>query len=340
MAVTSYFYFNCILTIINVLANCFDSKRFNCVNDTTGTTVCQLCGRTLQLRFREVLDPQTREVFEIRWCGTCRHGYTLPVPADMDRYYGPAYHGGRHSFTAEYCASRRLRIVTKAVGDPKQSGGRRLLDIGCGDGTFLLKAKRHGWNATGTEMNPEVAQKAGLDVYKSLEEVSRLAPFDCITLWHVLEHFKNPLDELKSIGASLDPQGVLVIAVPNAWGTQARFFGPKWFHLDVPRHLHHLSRQSLEQHLAKTGFSANRYWHGEFEYDLFGWSQSALNCLLSEPNTFFNILTGRTVSIGRFKRFSNLLLGGAFCGLALLPTWWGMMTGRAGTLIVAAKKHG
>jgi len=305
------------------------------VSSTANPTTCTLCGGTCALRFHEVVDPQTREDFQIFACSSCGHARTWPAPAVMDRYYGKQYYGGRHGWTAEYCALRRLRLVTKLSG---RGNGRRLLDIGCGDGTFLTKAKRHGWEVMGTEMNPEIARKAGLDVYKSLDEAAERGPFDCITLWHVLEHFTNPLTQLESIGTLLGPEGVLVIAVPDAEGGQARFFGRKWFHLDVPRHLHHFGKHSLELHLSKTGFAVERVWYGEFEYDLFGWSQSALNCLLRDPNVFFEILTGRDVLSGSAKRSAHLLLGSLFCVLTLLPTWWGMATGRAGTLIMAAKK--
>jgi SAM-dependent methyltransferase len=300
-------------------------------------TTCRLCGRTLVSRFHKVLDPQTREIFQILACPSCRHAQTWPVPAVMESYYGKQYYGGRHGRTADYCACRRLRLVTKISG---QGNGRRLLDVGCGNGTFLLKAKDHGWQVQGTEMNPDLARRVGLDVYGSLDEAAAIGPFDCITAWHVLEHFPDPLAELQTIGKLLAPGGSLILAVPDAEGTQARLWGRKWFHLDVPRHLHHFSKRSLDLHLAKTGFAIERVWHGELEYDLLGWSQSALNWLLPHPNMFFEVLTGRTAASGRVKRTAHFFLGVLFCGLALLPTWWGMLVGRAGTLIVAARPCG
>jgi len=112
---------------------------------------CPICDRPLVVRFREVMDPQTRELFQIHACPSCHHAQTWPVPAVMDSYYGEPYYGGRHGWTADYCVRRRLRLVTKING---QGNGRRLLDIGCGDGALLLKAKTHGWQVCGTELNP------------------------------------------------------------------------------------------------------------------------------------------------------------------------------------------
>ena len=305
--------------------------------ETSNPRCCQFCDRAVAVQYERVLDPQSLEPFQILVCSQCRHGQTWPVPATMDAYYGPQYHGGRHGFTSNYCARRRLRLVSQVAG---QGGGRRLLDVGCGDGTFLLGAARAGWAVTGTEMNPDAARAEGLDVYRSVSELSGQAPFDCITLWHVLEHFADPLAELCAIRELLATSGVLVLAVPDADGTQARVWGPYWMHRDVPRHLHHFSRHSLELHLNNAGFTVERWWHGEFEYDLLGWSQSALNRSLPPPNAFFQILTGRETGTRPVNRFVHTSLGTLFCGLGLLPTWWGMLFGRSGTLIVAARPAG
>jgi len=101
--------------------------------------------------------------------------------------------------------------------------------------------------------------------------------------------------------------------------------------------LNHFSRHSLELYLSRAGFAVERSWHGEFEYDLLGWSQSALNRWLPPPNVFFEILTGRDPTTRSIDRVAHTFLGTLFCGLGVLPTWWGMLAGSAGTLIVAAR---
>jgi len=115
-----------------------------------------------------------------------------------------------------------------------------------------------------------------------------LGPFDCITLWHSLEHVRDPSAILRDCKKILKPGGVLLIAVPDAGGLEARTFGARWFHLDVPRHLFHFTRKSLASVLRAAGFAGLRSWHQEFEYDLLGWSQSALNAMGFPPNLFFH----------------------------------------------------
>src|SRR5271170_4366891 len=229
---------------------------------------CQACGGTLRVRFAAVRDPQTREAFSILECTRCGLGHTAPRPKDLASYYR-GYHGGRHGKTADYCARRRIRIL-RQVAD---SSACRLLDIGCGDGSFLLAARAAGWTVVGTEMNTGPARQLGLEVYPHISDVQSHAPFDAISLWHTFEHLPDPRATLGEIRGLLSSNGVLIIAVPNAGGLQARAFRAKWFHLDVPRHLYHFTRSSLANLLQSEGFIPFREWHQEFEYDLLGWSQ-------------------------------------------------------------------
>jgi hypothetical protein len=53
----------------------------------------------------------------------------------------------------------------------------------------------------------------------------------------------------------LKPGGALLVGVPNFGGWEARFVRDKFFHLDVPRHLTHLTRPTLAKALAEAGFS-------------------------------------------------------------------------------------
>jgi hypothetical protein len=83
----------------------------------------------------------------------------------------------------------------------------------------------------------------------------------------------------------------------------------------------------------------SRQWHQEFEYDLFGWSQSALNCILKSPNVFFHLLTGRRRDHGASIALVNILLGTILTVLFLPAVAVGTISGRGGTLVVVARRR-
>lgn len=302
----------------------------------TPVSACRACGGPLAPWLDGAADPQTGEIFGIDRCRACGLGHTTPQPADMAPYYGPSYHGGRHGVTAMWCARRRMRWVTAACGN---GGGRRLLDVGCGDGTFLLQAGRHGWQTVGTELNPATARRAGLDVRSCVDAADDGILYDCITLWHSLEHMVDPCGLLERLTRMLGPGGVLVAAVPDAGGLQCRLFGRHWLHLDVPRHLYHFDRESLGRLLTNRDCAVIRTMHQEFEYDLMGWIQSGLNAILPVPNLLFSTLTGRRKR-GEHDALTliSILLGCLFAPAAVLLVIAGTLLGQGGTLVMVTKK--
>jgi len=297
-------------------------------------STCNSCGAALRPHFDQVRDPQTLETFAILECEACGLGHTDPQPADLAPYYGERYHGGRHSFTDTWCIARRLRFLKQAT--PLRSG--KLLDVGCGDGRFLEAARGKGWQGHGTEMNPEPPRKRGFIVESSVDAMASHGPFDVITFWHSLEHFRDPRAAVESASKLLAPGGTLMIAVPDAGGLQARLAGAHWFHLDVPRHLFHFTSNALDQLIRRLGMSVKRSWHQEIEIDVFGWLQSPLNALTATPNALFDTLTGRATPAPRSALVRDFAFATAIAPLAATATFGSTLLGKGGTLVVAAQK--
>jgi SAM-dependent methyltransferase len=220
-----------------------------------------------------------------------------------------------------------IRLSTKAPGV--------LVDIGCGDGSFLVEARRKGWRVLGTEINARIPAP-GLEIWGSMDDLAPIAPFDCITLWHSLEHLRDPVGGLRQLRSLLKPEGTLILAVPNARGAQARLFGKDWLHLDVPRHLHHFGPESLRRTLEEAGFTLDEVWHHEAEYDVFGWMQSALNKMFDEPNILFDFVTRHGRRVSRPVVALNLVLGAALFPVAFGLTVVSTLLGSGGTIIAAA----
>jgi SAM-dependent methyltransferase len=285
-------------------------------------------------KFSAVADTHTRETFGIAACTECGLGETYPQPVELGRFYD-GYHGGRHSFTAAYCVRRHLRFLRQIAGVAQ---GRRLLDVGCGDGAFLVAAGRQGWRVAGTEMGQTVLRAKGLKVWEDLAQASELAPYDCVTLWNSLEHMTAPRGVIQQASALLAPGGTMLVAVPNAEGFQASVFGSKWFHLDVPRHLFHFGPRSLARILEGAGLRVTRTFHLEAEIDVFGWTQGALNLVFREPNIFFHQLTGKPTDAGRISKAVNFAAGVLLTGLALPLTAAGYLGGKGAILVMAARR--
>ncbi len=121
-----------------------------------------------------------------------------------------------------------------------QSG--RLLDVGCGNGAFLLRAREMGWDVAGCEPDAKAVaacRAQGLDVIEGDVFSSALDDqrFDVVTISHVLEHVTDPQALLKRAEALMYPGGVLWVALPNPRSLGLRIFGAAWRGLHVPFHL-------------------------------------------------------------------------------------------------------
>jgi SAM-dependent methyltransferase len=140
----------------------------------------------------------------------------------------------------------------------RPSGRGRLLDVGCGDGTFLGEMSRAGWDVQGLEPDPEaaaLARKTGVPVVETpLEDASFEAEsFDAVTMSHVIEHMHDPVGALHTCRHILRPGGTLWLATPNLESRGHALFGRDWIGLDPPRHLVLFTRASLANALEQAG---------------------------------------------------------------------------------------
>ena len=132
----------------------------------------------------------------------------------------------------------------------------RVLDIGCGTGSFLGLMKKKGFKVYGIESNPNarnICIESNLEVLATLSELPSKS-FDTISLWHVLEHLPLPENSINIYHDLLQPTGLLIIAVPNFESHDRYHYQQDWAALDVPRHLWHFTAQGLIKTVQKIGF--------------------------------------------------------------------------------------
>ncbi len=123
-----------------------------------------------------------------------------------------------------------------------------LLDVGAGTGDFCIAASKKGWKVQGVEPNDNaraVAREKGVQLTSSMSDYKNQF-FDVITLWHVLEHLPNLEEQIQELKNLLNPNGALIIAVPNYRSFDSKYYKEYWAAFDVPRHLWHFSQKSMK----------------------------------------------------------------------------------------------
>ncbi|MBP1152812.1 class I SAM-dependent methyltransferase [Methylocaldum sp. RMAD-M] len=138
--------------------------------------------------------------------------------------------------------------------------GARLLDVGCGNGTFLRLASRMGWEVHGLEPDPSAAaaaRSAGLQVQEGHLPDTHLPSdyFDAVILSHVIEHLHDPIRSLQEVYRILAPGGKLYACTPNLESPLHRRFTRHWRGLEPPRHLVLFNLRSLVSVCRRSGFN-------------------------------------------------------------------------------------
>jgi SAM-dependent methyltransferase len=81
-----------------------------------------------------------------------------------------------------------------------------------------------------------------------------LGEFDAAVMADVIEHLPDPGDALDRIHRLLAPDGVLMLALPDAGSGVARVLGARWWSV-LPTHVQYFTRESLSRLLARHGFA-------------------------------------------------------------------------------------
>jgi len=246
--------------------------------------------------------PGVFHVVRCKGCGLMRT-HPRPTPESMRFYYPDHYgpyqgtkvapvqiNGGRAALMRRW-GKGLFEFNTTRLPDLQPS---RVLEIGCASGAFLDKLSRSGWIAEGVEFSETAAQSSrslGFSVYtgpvESAPDPGHL--FRLVVGWMVLEHLHDPVKALRKLHRWVEPQGWLVLSVPNAGALEFAIFKDRWYALHLPNHLYHFTPKSLSRILEAGGWRVVRVFHQRTLMNLMG----SLGFWLNDR--------------GLFPRFSNVL---------------------------------
>ena len=222
----------------------------------------------------------TTRTFSLSACVGCHCLFIDPLPHEKDlatfypqHYWSNAVPGVLKSCERVY---RRLILrdhvasITRAASAVIAEDERplRLLDVGCGSGMLLGLLKQRGFEVLGfdsSESAKEIASTQSKVKVVTGEHVSAAGfatgAFDLVTLFHVIEHTPEPRNILAEVRRILQPNGRILVQVPDIESWQARLCGSRWYGLDVPRHVINYSARSIERLVLDCGFRVRRTRH-------------------------------------------------------------------------------
>jgi len=135
--------------------------------------------------------------------------------------------------------------------------GRKILDVGCGDGMFLSTLSNE-WCKHGVEPSAsgaQLAQQRSLDVAcATLDTATNAYEVDLISALDVIEHVVDPHSFVKSLKRHLRKGGVLLVLTGDADAYPARIAGPQWSYLRWCGHISVFSQAGLRKLLESHGF--------------------------------------------------------------------------------------
>jgi 2-polyprenyl-3-methyl-5-hydroxy-6-metoxy-1,4-benzoquinol methylase len=237
---------------------------------------CYSCGSEKYAFFLKGEEDLTGKEGEFQYvkCLSCNMVYQNPrIAADqIKEFYDGEYIAHRKKKNwgiltplYEWAMNKHDRDKAKIVGEHVPLNDEtEIMDVGCAVGTFLLHLRKtHNCNISGVDF------KEGLDYpgfekiefYNGLfyeQEISS-ERYDCVTMWHFLEHDYDPNQSLQMAKRILKKNGKLIIEVPRLDSLTFKLFGAKWPGVQAPQHTVLFDKKQFIAMMEKNGFRVLKY---------------------------------------------------------------------------------
>lgn len=196
-------------------------------------------------------------------CSNCGMLWSNPQLTDesLIKYYSEVYrieHSGNSFsdddfyFEQNEHGSRILNFVRPFL--PSQDA--IIFDVGCGAGGIIVPFVRDGFHGYGCDFGKNYLQYGiaqGLSLVQGgVTALKQFGKADLIILSHVLEHFRNPIEELEKLSLSLNESGYIYVEVPGVYYVH-KTYGDLLLYLHLA-HGYHFTLKTLCALMSKKNF--------------------------------------------------------------------------------------
>lgn len=208
---------------------------------------CLLCGSSKTKKALSKYDRRIEKRLDVYRCGDCLVAFSSEPPGvELYDYY---FNRIKKEKDELYCPVNGSRFESLLLYFEHVAPGKKLLDVGCGEGQFLDVAIRMGWDAQGVDIADgalAICERFGLPAKKHdfhLDGMSE-GEYSVVSMIELLEHSHDPLGIIENAGRALRAGGILYLTTPNYDSLERRVFRSRcgFIHCE---HMFYFSESSL-----------------------------------------------------------------------------------------------
>lgn len=204
--------------------------------------------------------------------------------------------------------SEELNFIDCLIGLGIKKTENTVLDIGCGDGSWLQKLESIGFsNLCGIDKYvPDEMLKSKCEFYKGeILEFNREGgrKFDLIALHHSFEHMQDPENVLRKVKSLLNDSGICIVRIPVMGKIAWKKYKTNWYQIDAPRHAFLYTEKALELLCEKAGLKIFDIKY-DSQYGQFYVSEQYSNCKKSFSQICAMHMSRKDIK--KYKKWSRL----------------------------------
>ena len=220
-------------------------------------TRCPICtGVSKLIDTVNTINPNSKEVLDLRECRNCRHWWHDPLP--RQEYLSSLYENAsafvvtKESLEISQTTGELERMATAILSSLHRGEGFNYLEIGVGSGQLFSIFKERAELCYGVE--PGNWHEMDKNIVKDVDHLPKDIRFDVIVAYDVLEHLSSPVEMLKKLRKLANHGAVIHCSFPNRDSLHAGLRRGKWSMIRPVGHLHYFSSKSVRRMFEGSGW--------------------------------------------------------------------------------------